>query len=72
MSFEKISKLLKGDTPGRSVELHYSRIGPDELVGSVIPGPGWSTVKSSNPKNSAALHIRKKFGWQRTMRRKAS
>jgi len=27
MSFEKISKLLKGDTPGRSVELHYSRIG---------------------------------------------
>ena len=30
MSFEKISKLLKGDTPGRSVELHYSRIGPDD------------------------------------------
>ena len=32
MSFEKISKLLKGDTPGRSVELHYSRIGPDDAA----------------------------------------
>ena len=32
MSFEKISKLLKGDTPGRSVELHYSRIGPDDTA----------------------------------------
>jgi hypothetical protein len=32
MSFEKISKLLKGDTPSRSVELHYSRIGPDDAA----------------------------------------
>ena len=32
MSFEKISKLLKGDTPGRSVELNFSRIGPDDAA----------------------------------------
>lgn len=28
MSFEKISKLLVGDTPGRSTELNYFRVGP--------------------------------------------
>jgi predicted deacylase len=28
MSFEKISKILHGDTPGRSTELNYFRIGP--------------------------------------------
>jgi len=28
MSFDKISKLLVGDTPGRSTELNYFRIGP--------------------------------------------
>ena len=28
MSFEKISKVLLGDTPGRSTELNYFRIGP--------------------------------------------
>ena len=28
MSFHKISKLLVGDTPGRSTELNYYRIGP--------------------------------------------
>ena len=28
MSFEKISKLLTGDTPGRTTELNYFRIGP--------------------------------------------
>ena len=32
MSFEKISKLLKGGTPGRRVDLHYSRIGPDDAA----------------------------------------
>ena len=32
MSFEKISKLLKGDTPGRSVELHNCGIGPDDAA----------------------------------------
>ena len=29
MSFEKISQLLVGDTPGRSTELNYFRIGPE-------------------------------------------
>ncbi len=29
MSFEKISKVLVGDSPGRSTELTYFRIGPD-------------------------------------------
>ena len=29
MSFEKISKILVGDTPGRSTELNYFRIGPE-------------------------------------------
>lgn len=28
MSFEKISKVLVGDTPGRSTELNYFRVGP--------------------------------------------
>ncbi len=32
MSFEKISKLLRGDTPGRGVELHYSRISSDDAA----------------------------------------
>ena len=32
MSFEKISKLLKGDAPGRSVELHYFRVGPGDAA----------------------------------------
>jgi len=30
MSFEKISKTLTGDTPGRSTELNYFRIGPTD------------------------------------------
>jgi len=30
MSFEKISKLLVGDTPGRTTELNYFRIGPED------------------------------------------
>lgn len=29
MSFEKISKFLAGDTPGRTTELNYFRIGPE-------------------------------------------
>lgn len=41
MSFEKISKLLKGDTPGRSVELHYSRIGPDDAARRCIAAKGF-------------------------------
>lgn len=41
MSFEKISKLLKGDTPGRSVELHYSRIGPDDAARRCIASKGF-------------------------------
>ena len=32
MSLKKISKLLNGDTLGRSAELHYSRIGSDDGV----------------------------------------
>jgi hypothetical protein len=30
MSFEKVSKTLTGDTPGRSTELNYFRIGPED------------------------------------------
>lgn len=30
MSYEKISKTLVGDSPGRSTELHYFRIGPEQ------------------------------------------
>jgi predicted deacylase len=30
MSFEKVSKTLVGDTPGRSTELNYFRIGPQD------------------------------------------
>lgn len=41
MSFEKISKLLKGDTPGRSVALHYSRIGPDDAARRCIAAKGF-------------------------------
>ena len=41
MSFEKISKLLKGDTPCRSVELHYSRIGPDDAARRCIAAKGF-------------------------------
>ncbi len=29
MSFEKVSSVLLGDTPGRSTELNYFRIGPE-------------------------------------------
>jgi len=32
MSFEKITKALLGDTPGRSTELNYFRIGPEDAV----------------------------------------
>jgi hypothetical protein len=41
MSFEKISKLLKGDTPGRSAELHYSRLGPDDAARRCIASKGF-------------------------------
>jgi predicted deacylase len=30
MSFEKVSRILVGDTPGRSTELNYFRIGPED------------------------------------------
>jgi len=30
MSYEKISKTLVGDSPGRSTELHYFRIGAEQ------------------------------------------
>ena len=30
MSFEKVSRVLVGDTPGRSTELNYFRIGPED------------------------------------------
>jgi len=30
MSFEKVSKTLQGDTPGRSTELNYFRVGPGD------------------------------------------
>ena len=30
MSFEKVGKTLAGDTPGRSTELNYFRIGPQD------------------------------------------
>ena len=32
MSFDKISRLLVGDTPGRSTELNYFRIGPEDAA----------------------------------------
>ena len=35
MSFEKISKMLLGDTPGRSTELNYFRIGPADATRKV-------------------------------------
>lgn len=35
MSFEKISKTLVGDTPGRSTELNYFRIGPEGAANKV-------------------------------------
>ena len=35
MSFEKISKTLVGDTPGRSTELNYFRVGPDAAAKKV-------------------------------------
>ncbi len=35
MSFERISKTLVGDTPGRSTELNYFRIGPDAAANKV-------------------------------------
>ena len=35
MSFEKISKALLGDTPGRSTELNYFRIGPPDAMRKV-------------------------------------
>ncbi len=35
MSFEKISKTLSGDSPGRSTELNYFRIGPVDAVKKV-------------------------------------
>ena len=35
MSFEKISKLLSGDTPGRSTEFSYFRIGPKDATKKV-------------------------------------
>ena len=35
MSFEKVSKTLLGDTPGRSTELTYFRIGPDDAARKV-------------------------------------
>ncbi len=35
MSFEKISKILLGDTPGRSTELNYFRIGPADATRKV-------------------------------------
>jgi len=36
MSFDKISKILVGDTPGRSTELNYFRIGPAEAAKKVF------------------------------------
>lgn len=35
MSFEKLSRRLSGDTPGRSTELNYFRIGPDQAAKKV-------------------------------------
>jgi len=35
MSFEKISRKLVGDTPGRSTELNYFRIGPEDAAKKV-------------------------------------
>jgi len=35
MSFDKISRLLVGDTPGRSTELNYFRIGPEDAAKKV-------------------------------------
>lgn len=35
MSFEKVSRMLVGDTPGRSTELHYFRIGPENAAKKV-------------------------------------
>lgn len=35
MSVEKVSRMLRGDTPGRGTELNYFRIGPDEPVKKV-------------------------------------
>ena len=32
MSFERISKTLVGDTPGRCTELNYYRVGPAEAT----------------------------------------
>jgi len=35
MSFEKVSRVLVGDTPGRSTELNYFRIGPEDAAKKV-------------------------------------
>ena len=35
MSFEKITKILVGDTPGRSTELNYFHIGPQDATRKV-------------------------------------
>ena len=35
MSVEKVSKTLVGDTPGRSTELNYFRIGPQDAARKV-------------------------------------
>jgi len=35
MSFEKISRVLVGDTPGRSTELNYFRVGPEDAAKKV-------------------------------------
>ena len=35
MSFVRISKTLTGDSPGRSTELNYFRIGPEDAVKKV-------------------------------------
>ena len=35
MRFEKVVRTLVGDTPGRSTELNYFRIGPDDAANKV-------------------------------------